>query len=160
MIIICYDLILEIILMPKYKVFTLCLLFCSSMVNAKSYTVKLLTQGNDGEMMVFEPNFIKIAQGDSINFIPSDSSHNAVSFSVPSEKSSFKTPYGKPTTITFNEKGVVLVKCLPHYALGMIGVVQIGENIDSTKAKADWDKVKASVAMNKEAVDLALSQVK
>jgi len=147
-------------IMIKLKTFTLCLLLCSGMVNAKDYTVKLLTQGSDGKMMVFEPNFIKIAQGDSINFVPSDSSHNAVSFSVPSEKSSFKTPYGKATKITFNEEGVVLVKCLPHFPLGMIGVVQIGDNIDSTKAKADWNKAKMSVAMNKEAIDVAISKIK
>ena len=110
-------------------------------------------------MMVFEPNYIKIAQGDTINFVPSDSSHNAESFSVPSPKSSFQTPYGKATKVTFSEEGVVLVKCLPHFALGMIAVVQIGDNIDGAKAKADWDKAKVAVAMNKDAIDKALSQI-
>jgi len=146
--------------MSKFKIFTLCLLLCSGVINASEYTVKLLTQGSDGKMMVFEPNFIKISQGDSINFVPSDSSHNAVSFSVPSEKSSFEIPYGKATKITFHEEGVVLVKCVPHFAMGMIGVVQVGNNIDSTKAKADWNKAKASVAMNKEAIDEAISKIK
>ncbi len=146
--------------MLKMKVFSLCLLLCAGMVSAKDHTVKLLTQGSDGKMMVFEPIFIKIAAGDTINFIPSDPSHNAESFSVPSPKSSFKTPYGKATKITFSEEGVVLVKCLPHFALGMIGVVQIGDNVDSTKAKADWDKAKVAVAMNKEAIDEAISKIK
>jgi pseudoazurin len=146
--------------MLKVKVFILCLFVCSAVTNAKDYTVKLLTQGSDGKMMVFEPNFIKIAKGDSINFVPSDPSHNAVSFSVPSEKSSFKTPYGKPTKIIFSEEGVVLVNCYPHFALGMIGVIQIGNNVDSSKAKADWDKAKMSVAMNKEATDEAINKVK
>ena len=62
---------------------------------------------------------------------------------------------GKATKITFSEEGVVLVKCLPHFALGMIAVVQVGDNIDGAKAKADWDKAKVAVAMNKEAIDKA-----
>ncbi|MGL1956044.1 MAG: plastocyanin/azurin family copper-binding protein [Colwellia sp.] len=146
--------------MPTLKLFTLCLLLCTGIATAKDHTVKLLTQGSNGKMMVFEPIFIKISVGDTVNFVPSDSSHNAESFSVPSEKSSFKTPYGKATKITFNEEGVVLVKCLPHYALGMIGVIQIGDNIDSTKVTADWNKAKVAVAMNKEAVDEALKKIK
>jgi pseudoazurin len=146
--------------MLKVKIFTLCLLTSSIMVSAKDHTVNLLSQGSDGKMMVFEPNFIKIAKGDSINFVPSDPSHNAVSFSTPSEKSSFKTPYGKTTKITFSEEGVVLVKCYPHFALGMIGVVQIGDKVDSSKAKADWEKAKKSVAMNKELIDEAINKVK
>jgi len=146
--------------MKKFKIITLCLLLCSSFVSAKEHTVKLLTQGSNGKMMVFEPLFIKIAVGDSINFVPADPSHNAESFSVPSDKSSFKTPFGKATKITFSEKGAVLVKCLPHVALGMVAVIQVGENVDSSKAKADWEKAKASVVMNKEAIDEAISQIK
>ncbi|NQZ24591.1 MAG: pseudoazurin [Colwellia sp.] len=145
--------------MKKFKIITLCLLICTGFVNAKEHTVKLLTQGSNGKMMVFEPMFIKISVGDTINFVPSDASHNAQSFSVPSDKSSFNTPYGKPTKVTFTETGAVLVKCLPHFALGMIAVVQVGENIDSSKVNADWLKAKASVVMNKEAIDEALTKI-
>ena len=145
--------------MQKFIIITLCLLFCTGFVNAKEHTVKLLTQGSNGKMMVFEPMFIKISVGDTINFIPSDASHNAQSFSVPTEKSSFETPYGKPTKVTFTEAGAVLVKCLPHFALGMIAVVQVGENIDSSKVNTDWLKTKASVVMNKEAIDEALTKI-
>ena len=51
------------------------------------------------------------------------------------------------------------MKCLPHFALGMIAVVQVGENIDSSKVNADWLKTKASVVMNKEAIDEALTKI-
>jgi len=130
------------------------------MINAKEHIIKLQTSGSNGTMMVFEPMLLKIAVGDSVNFVPSDPSHNAASFSVPSDKSAFTTPYGKATKVTFNEKGVVLAKCLPHFALGMIGVIQIGENVDKSKALKDWNAIKNTVAMNKEAVDKALAKVK
>jgi pseudoazurin len=145
--------------MHKFKIITLCLLLCTGFVNAKEHTVKLLTQGDNGKMMFFEPMFVKISVGDTINFVPSDASHNAQSFSVPSEKSSLSTPYGKATKVTFTEAGAVLVKCLPHFALGMIAVVQVGDNVDSTKVNEDWHKVRASVVMNKEAVDKALTKI-
>jgi len=146
--------------MTKFKIFSLCLLFCSSVINAKEHIVNLKTTGSNGKMMVFEPMLLQIAVGDTVNFVPSDPSHNAVSFSAPSDKSNFKTPYGKATKITFNEKGVVLAKCLPHFVMGMIGVIQIGENVDKTKALNDWNAIRSNVVMNKEAVDKALAKIK
>ncbi|PHR85212.1 MAG: pseudoazurin [Colwellia sp.] len=146
--------------MTKLTIFSLCLLLCSSVVNAKEHIVNLKTTGNNGKMMVFEPMLLQISVGDTVNFIPSDTSHNAVSFSVPSDKSTFNTPYGKATKITFSEKGVVLVKCLPHFVMGMIGVIQVGDDVDKTKALADWNAIKDGVAMNKEAVDKALAKIK
>ena len=78
--------------MKNFKIITLCLLLCAGFVNAKEHTVKLLTQGDNGKVMFFDPMFVKISVGDTINFVPSDASHNAQSFSVPSEKSSFSKP--------------------------------------------------------------------
>lgn len=146
--------------MKKFKIFSLCLLLCSGIINAKEHTVNLKTTGNNGKMMVFEPMLLHISIGDTVNFVPSDASHNAVSFSVPSDKSSFETPYGKPTKVTFNEKGVVLVKCLPHFVMGMIGVIQVGDDVDKNKALSDWNAIKSGVAMNKEEVDKALAKIK
>ncbi|MCJ8318192.1 MAG: plastocyanin/azurin family copper-binding protein [Colwellia sp.] len=136
------------------------LLFCSSLINAQEHIVHLKTMGTNGKMMVFEPILSKISVGDTVNFIPSDASHNAESFSVPTEKSTFKTPYGKATKITFNEEGIVLVKCLPHFSLGMIGIIVIGENVDKKKAVSDWQTIRAGVAINKEVIDQALAQIK
>ena len=62
------------------------LLLTSAFLQAKEHEMKLLSTGSNGAMMVFEPIFLKIAPGDTVNFIPSDSTHNAESFSVPSEK--------------------------------------------------------------------------
>ena len=146
--------------MIKLKLLILCLLLFSGIINAKEHIVNLKTTGDNGKMMVFEPDFLKIAIGDTVNFVPSDATHNAESFSVPSTKSTFQTPYGKATKITFNEEGVVLVKCVPHFALGMIGVIQVGDNVDKNKALEDWQAVKSGVVINKEDVDQALASVK
>ena len=48
--------------------------------------------------MVFEPAFIKINTGDSINFEMSDAGHNAVTVAAPAGSVPFDTKY-KPSTI-------------------------------------------------------------
>ncbi len=37
----------------------------------------MLDQGPDGQMMVFEPSFLKIEPGDTVTFVPTDKSHNS-----------------------------------------------------------------------------------
>lgn len=51
------------------------------------------------------------------------------------------------------------MKYLPHFALGMIAVIQVGDKVDKSKAVADWNKMKTGVAMNKEATDKAIAQI-
>ncbi len=111
--------------------------------------------------MVFEPGFIKINKGDTIIFKPSDVTHNAESFSVPPNAKPFKTPLnGKPTKVTFSEDGIYLYKCLPHAIMGMLGVVQVGEPVNMEETKKNWEKFKATVAINKDRVDNYLKMVK
>ena len=146
--------------MKTFKLATACLLFCTAALSAKEYEVKMLTTSSNGETMVFEPGFIKIAKGDTINFVPSDPSHNAQSFSASSDKLSFNTAMGETVSVTFSEEGVVLYKCLPHFALGMVGVVQVGDFKDKTKATTDWAAAQAGVVMNTERMPKYLDQIK
>ncbi len=146
--------------MKTFKLATACLLFCTVALSAKEYEVKMLTTSSNGETMVFEPGFIKIAKGDTINFVPSDPSHNAQSFSTSSDKLSFNTAMGETVSVTFSEEGVVLYKCLPHFALGMVGVIQVGDFKDKTKAETDWAAAQAGVVMNKERMPKYLDKIK
>lgn len=122
-------------------------------VNAAEHTVNLVTSGENGATMVMEPGYIKIQKGDVINFIPSDATHNAQSFSVPDGAKTFMTPFGEATKVTFDTQGVYLYKCLPHTVLGMVGLVQVGNAVNLADAKKDWQAAKSSVVMNKERMD-------
>ncbi|WP_042150240.1 MULTISPECIES: plastocyanin/azurin family copper-binding protein [unclassified Pseudoalteromonas] len=146
--------------MKFLKITTICLFLFTVTANAKEHEVKMLTSGENGETMVFEPAFIKIEKGDSINFVPSDPSHNAQSMSTTSDKLAFNTPMGKTAKVTFNDEGVVLYKCLPHFALGMVGVIQVGNYNDTSSVLSDWNAVKAGVVMNKERMNKYLGSVK
>lgn len=95
---------------------------------AADHEVLMLNRGEAGAM-VFEPAFLKIAPGDSVTFVPTDRSHNAESIAAmaPPAAAPFKGKINEEITVTFNEEGVYGYKCLPHYAMGMVGVVVVGD---------------------------------
>ena len=94
---------------------------------AADHVVKMLNKGKAG-MMVFEPNLVKIAPGDTVTFQPVDKIHNAESISgmVPAGAAAFKGKMGQPLTVKFGKAGIYGYKCLPHYGMGMVGVVIVG----------------------------------
>ncbi|MCJ2082267.1 pseudoazurin [Methylobacterium sp. J-090] len=107
---------------------------------AAEVTVKTLNSGADG-MMVFEPAFVKLAPGDSIRFVPTDKGHNAelIKGMAPEGAAPFKTVVGKEEVVTFDKPGVYGIKCSPHYIMGMIGLVVVGDapaNLEAAKAVA------------------------
>ena len=135
------------------------LLTCSAMVNSAQHTVKMLTADHNGQMMVMQPAFLKIAVGDTVRFVAADATHNAQSFSVPAGAASFLTPMGKTATVSFKQEGVYLYKCIPHLPLGMIGVIQVGRAVNLQQARQDANRLKAAMALNKDRLDQAMAQV-
>ena len=94
---------------------------------AADHVVKMLNKGKAG-MMVFEPNLMKIVPGDTVTFQPVDKIHNAESISgmVPAGAAAFKGKMGQPLTVKFGKAGIYGYKCLPHYGMGMVGVIVVG----------------------------------
>jgi len=128
-------------------------------VNAKDYEVKLLTTDTNGQNMVMSPGYLKISSGDTVTFVPSDPSHNVESLSIPAKAEPFSSKMGKKFTHTFDKDGVYLYKCTPHFALGMLGVIQVGAAKNLAIVTKDWSEMSAGVAMNKERVSSYLSKV-
>jgi len=112
--------------------------------------------------MVFDPPFIKAKVGDTVTFLPTDMLHNSQSVPgmIPSSASSWNGAMNEKITIELNTEGVYVYQCTPHIALGMIGVIQVGEasNIDDIKNSAS--SLESMIVMNKERVQQYLSQVK
>jgi pseudoazurin len=94
---------------------------------AADFEVKMLNRGEAG-VMVFEPAFLQVEKGDTVTFVPTDRSHNAESLKgmTPEGAEPFKGKMNAPVTVTFGTEGVYGYKCLPHYAMGMVGVVVVG----------------------------------
>lgn len=88
--------------------------------------------------MVFEPGFVKIAAGDTIKFIPTDKGHNAESIAeiLPEGAEPFKGKINEEIDVTFTVPGAYGVKCLPHFAMGMVCLVVVDDpaaNIEAAK---------------------------
>src|SRR5690606_7471997 len=98
-------------------------------VAAAEVEVKMLNKGSDGKPMVFEPALVKIAPGDTVRFVATDKSHNAESISgmLPEGATPFKGKTNQDVTVTFTNPGVYGVKCMPHYGMGMVALVVVGE---------------------------------
>ena len=96
---------------------------------AADHVVKMLNKGKAG-MMVFEPALVKVAPGDTVTFVASDKIHNAESISgmMPAGAAAFKGKMGQNVTVKFAKPGVYGYKCLPHYGMGMVGVVVVGNS--------------------------------
>jgi len=58
---------------------TCVMLASAALLMAVDHQVQMLNKGTDGAM-VFEPDFIKIAPGDTVTFVPTDKSHNVETF--------------------------------------------------------------------------------
>ncbi len=144
-----------------YKsIFLLALL--TSFVAAENFDVKMVNADASGQVMVFDPPFIKANVGDTVTFLPTDMLHNSQSVPgmIPSSASSWNGAMNEKITIELNTEGVYVYQCTPHIALGMIGVIQVCEpsNIDDLKNSAS--SLESMIVMNKERVQQYLSQVK
>lgn len=114
--------------------------------SAKDYKVKMLNKGAAGAM-VFEPAFLKVAPGDTVTFLATDKGHNAESIRgmMPAGATPFKGKMNQPVTVKFSKAGVYGYKCLPHYAMGMVGVVLVGNggsNLAATQKVSHPGKAK------------------
>ncbi len=104
---------------------------------AETYEVQMLNMGEKG-LMVFEPDYVHVQPGDTVTFVPTDPSHNAESIPdmLPEGAEPFTSGINEEVSVTFEEEGVYGIKCLPHYAMGMVAVVQVGEATNLEEAKA------------------------
>ncbi|WP_419539933.1 pseudoazurin [Methylobacterium oryzae] len=103
--------------------------------NASEVSIKTLNSGPGG-MMVFDSAFVKIQPGDTVRFVPTDKGHNAelIKGMAPEGAAPFKTVVGKEETVTFEKPGLYGIKCSPHYIMGMVGLVQVGDKPDNLEA--------------------------
>lgn len=104
-------------------------------VYAETIEVKMLNKGEAGTM-VFEPAYVKAAAGDTIHFISTDKGHNVETIKgmLPEGAEPFKSKIGDDFSVTLDVAGVYGIKCTPHYALGMVALIQVGEAVNYDEA--------------------------
>jgi pseudoazurin len=104
---------------------------------AAEHEVKMLNKSG-AKLMQFEPAFVKAAPGDTIKFVPTNPSHNAESIPDlwPEGAEKFKGDINKEVVLKVDKEGIYGVKCMPHYMMGMVMLIQVGAPTNLDKAKA------------------------
>ena len=113
------------------------LIFAAVPTMAANFEVHRLNKGADGAGMVFEPALTKVAVGDTVTFIPTDKGHDAQTLKeiLPEGGDEFKGAMGKEVAVTFTTPGVYGVKCAPHFGMGMVALIVVGDAPDLEQAK-------------------------
>lgn len=96
---------------------------------AETFEVQMLNKGTDGERMVFEPAFIQVQPGDTVKFVAADKGHNAEvgKGMLPDGAEGFKGKINEEIEVTLDTAGVYGVICKPHYAMGMVMTIAVGD---------------------------------
>ena len=120
-------------------------LMLPAVAGAAEFEVLMLNKGAKGAM-VFEPDFVAAAPGDTIRFVPTDKGHNVETIKgmLPEGATAMKSKYNEEVVLTLDKEGVYGFKCTPHYAMGMVALITVGElaNLDDAKAAKQTGKAK------------------
>ncbi|MEM9579276.1 MAG: pseudoazurin [Pseudomonadota bacterium] len=96
---------------------------------AETYEVQMLNKGSDGARMVFEPAFVQAQPGDTIKFVAGSKGHNAeiAKGMLPEGAEAFKGKINEEIEVTLDVEGVYGVICKPHFAMGMVMTIAVGD---------------------------------
>ena len=94
---------------------------------AENYTVDMLNKLGK-ERMVYSEKVLSIKVNDEITWKSVDKGHNVEFIGMPKGVSKYKSKISKDAKYTFTQPGIYLYQCTPHKAMGMIGLVVVGED--------------------------------
>lgn len=102
------------------------------------HIINMVNKGADGTPMVFEPAYVKAAVGDTVKFVPVDKGHFSVSLPGmwPEGVAEAKGKMNQEFTVALEKDGIYGFKCTPHYAMGMVAMVQVGTATVTDEIKA------------------------
>ena len=107
--------------------------------SAANFEVLMLNKGTDGKTMGFSPSFLHVEPGDTVTFIPVDKGHNAETIldMIPAEAPTWKGKTDEEFTVTLTVPGLYGFKCQPHVTMGMVGLIQVGDDRHNLKDLMD-----------------------
>lgn len=92
--------------------------------------------GDSNTPNVFEPAILRISPGDSVTFVPTDAGHNAAAKRgmIPEGAKAWNGAVDEELTVEFTVPGVYGYLCLPHYEMGMVGLIVVGDDLSNLPA--------------------------
>jgi pseudoazurin len=102
---------------------------------ADAHVVLMLNRGETG-VMVFEPDILRIQPGDTVRFVAEDKGHNSQSIEgmAPQGGISWDGAIDEEIEVTFETEGIYGYRCTPHYGMGMVGLIVVGDDMSNRSA--------------------------
>jgi pseudoazurin len=107
----------------------------SSFANAKTVEIEMLNKLGK-ERMLYSVKLAEVDVNDKIIWKSTTKGHNVEFVVMPKGVKKFKSKINKDATYEFKVPGIYLYQCTPHKAMGMIGIVIVGNdksNLDAVK---------------------------
>ena len=107
----------------------------SSLAHAKTVEIEMLNKLGK-ETMLYSVKLAEVDVNDKIIWKSTTKSHNVEFVVMPKGVKKFKSKINKDATYEFKVPGIYLYQCTPHKAMGMIGIVVVGNdksNLDAVK---------------------------
>ena len=112
-------------------------MFTYGVAFADDISLDMLNKRADGEKMVYSQDIVKVDIGNTVTWLPKSKGHNVEFISIPEGmKKIKKSKLNKEYSYTFEKAGIYLYQCSPHKAMGMIGIVIVGDDL------SNLDKIK------------------
>ena len=144
------------------KLLILMIFIISVPAYSADYTVEMLSS-SDGQMMVFKPAVLQIKPGDTVTWKATNPGHNTASINEMSPDSSLQWDgkINEELRITFTKEGVYGYKCTPHYILGMVGIVSVGDNTTNLSSASEYaSEAEKKFATNKDRFTKYINELK
>ena len=110
----------------------------SSLAHAKTVEIEMLNKLGK-KTMLYSVKLAEVDVNDKIIWKSTTKGHNVEFVVMPKGVKKFKSKINKDATYEFKVPGIYLYQCTPHKAMGMIGIVVVGNdksNLDAVeKAK-------------------------
>ncbi|CAN0583947.1 unnamed protein product [Ectocarpus sp. 12 AP-2014] len=94
----------------------------------QTHTVEMLNRDDSGPMP-FAPGYLVIQPGDTVKFLATHAGHNSATIEgmLPEGGKAFFGNINEEIEVTLNEEGIWGIKCSPHYTMGMVMLIQVGD---------------------------------
>ena len=105
----------------------------SSQVIAANHQLEMLNKLGK-ERMVFSKKMISIELNDDVLWKSVDKGHNVQFIGMPDGAKKYKSKISKDASYKFEKPGIYLYQCTPHKAMGMIGIIVVGNDKSNLEA--------------------------
>lgn len=123
--------------------------FAVSQAVPETHIVEMRTRGEDDPktLNLFSPAILQIAPGDTVKFTVVDKGHNSVAKKgmLPEGAEPWKGKMSKEVEVTFDVEGTYGYVCIPHYSMGMVGLILVGDykvNLEEARGVRQRGKAK------------------